>query len=462
MNAANNSESKTLKVLIAVDIQNCFIHGGSLAAPLLKSTGEAGKFHKTNVITKHFKNIKNYQDSGTDSGSVASVQLATDALEMMKGKDIVVITRDSHPHNHSSFDIYGYPGHCRKRGDFPKLHKCAPTPKGVAAGMTGGATYGSEGKEIIGTNPSFVYGLLAEEHPEFKPYVEKINNCDLKVGLTDNEINLAPTGNNTFQCSKNSERSAGLPLFIDLRKGEYCAHDAYSGFMYHVTYNVASDPTGMTIENKHGEPSPKMSTMLLEILLSKMVRSTTKSEYDKIEIDVCGLVGNICVMYTVSYGNAYAKWAAGNKEAFLANYARINGLTDSQPDLIPPIFFKYHARKGTNFLRILPDESGNPKPFKFNWNGFQTEWPSNFSKTTYPVSVMDALSGKDVGAYPDVNKFEKEMVEYEMTRLDSDALTTTVTLLEFTTAGGRRRRSTRRFPKRRGTKRAGTRRHRKY
>ena len=66
-----------LKVLIVVDVQNCFITGGSMG------------------------------------GDLANLDMMQEIADLIKKNDynVVVFTRDSHPINHKSFGIF--PNHCR-------------------------------------------------------------------------------------------------------------------------------------------------------------------------------------------------------------------------------------------------------------------------------------------------------------------------------------------------------------
>ena len=354
-----------LKVLIAVDVQNCFIHGGSLGAPLAEK-----------------KDSVDYKSASDYKGGEASIQQAKDIFQLMKGKDVVVITRDSHPNNHKSFGVQGgiYPEHCRKS-------KVSIKPKFDA--IEGGATF--NGQLIAGPDPAVAFDMVAES-PEDKTLLAKIKTCDMNIGLTNKRSNLADPKKAEYECI--GRPSGSRPVFIDVRKGEFPTMDAYSAFMYHVTY-----PDGMNFGKNDGDVNPKLSTRLLEVLLSKEVNPENKP----LNISVCGLVGNICVMYTVSYGNAYAKLVQTDRSQFDANTTAL-GLT---PPPTPPIVkFTFLGRKGTQWLRTLDGKSGF-----LGYSG--DEWTSNEK----------------------AKAVEETMVNTEIKRLDPSATVT----LDFGPSGGRRR-----------------------
>jgi nicotinamidase-related amidase len=433
-----NTSGKTLKVLIAVDIQNCFIHGGSLGAPLANTTEE--------VYNKGKYEAKN---------GVASLQQAKEVLEMMEGKDIVVITRDSHPDNHKSFisEQGLFPPHCRKskkglKPQHAEIQSCKTMNNKPAAEpevmpevmpasnmqpnkpMNGGAKYknytGAE-QELVGTDPSMAFDFAAEGNETYKQYVAKIKNCDLNVGFANVAGNQKKAIQDvTFACERSPVKQAGMPIFIDLRKGEKCDMDAYSAFNYHVIYD------GPVADRNDVPCSFGTSTMLLETLLSQQIKDAVGS-FSKVEVDVCGLVGNICVMYTATYGSQYAQMAAADPAAFQTNYARLPGLTYGGS--VPSFHFNFHGRKGTQWLRTTDGKT----PYPYNPNG---QYPN--------------MNGND----PATIKFEHDMIEVQAKKQGPNVLKD-ITIMELNgpSGGGRRKMKTRKncWPKRKGGARKGTR-----
>lgn len=354
-----------LKVLIAVDVQNCFIHGGSLGAPLAEKNDSV-----------------NYESASEYKGGEASIKQAREIFQLMKGKDVVVITRDSHPNNHKSFGVQGgiYPEHCRKS-------KVSIKPK--FENIEGGATF--NGQLIAGPDPAVAFDMVAQTD-EDNALLAKIKKCDMNIGLTNDKSNLANPETAKYECI--GRPSGSRPIFIDVRKGEFPTMDAYSAFMYHVTY-----PDGMSFGKNDGPVNPILSTRLLEVLLSKQVNPDNKP----LDISVCGLVGNICVMYTVSYGNAYAKLVQRDRVQFDKN---TNALELTPPDKIPDVKFTFLGRKGTQWLRTLDGKSGF-----LGYSG--DEWTSDEK----------------------AKAVEETMVNTEIKRLDPSATVT----LDFGPSGGRRR-----------------------
>lgn len=483
-----NNSGKTLKVLIAVDIQNCFIHGGSLAA-FSAPEGNETPYTKQNYINKKMGG--------------RAIEQAQEVLEMMKGKDVVVITRDSHPDNHKSFKSEGFvfEPHCRKskkglKKQYPDIQSCKtannkapvaaetmpqtsmpnnsepamnkqlnvpnrrnnsgnvvlnPNMKNMlateAAAQLGGASYtnvNGKTQEIVGTDPAMAYDFAAEGNDEMKALVRKIKNCDLNVGFANIQDNQKrPIEAATFVCEGTPAKQNGMPIFIDLRKGEKCDMDAYSAFNYHVTY----DPVSSDVACAFGT-----STMLLETLLSKQMKDAVGG-FSKVEVDVCGLVGNICVMYTTTYGAEYAKMAAAKPEEFEANYKRLPELTYGGS--VPPFKFNFHGRKGTQWLRTVDGTT----PYPFNPNG------------GYPRIGADTDK--------DMIDFERKMIETQATKqgvldsitiLELDPLSKNLSNAGLTgvgnvfgtgnmAGGGRRKMKTRKncWPKRSGGARKGTR-----
>jgi hypothetical protein len=311
----------------------------------------------------------------------------------MEGKDIVVITRDSHPDNHSSFSR-STPPHCRKSkaSKHQKISSCAESRQGGNL-----STYGTEKEEIIGTNASMLYKLVAQKSEKYQKLVDKIYNCDVTLGLADlgGNQNQSPE-NAIYELIIQNEKTEDLPLFIDVRKGEICSYDSFSAFMYHV------DATG----NRNLDIRSEYSTMLMETLISSKIMNMIKKDVRKefeFEIEVCGLVGNICVMFTASYGIGYynkiknilsnkplhggfpdsfedkfkqfkTKYDESvrnfqkqideesnsfkiiqnklDKKRLDYNYKRIFGLHDDQPVTVNDIRFTFYGRNGTRWLRL--------------------------------------------------------------------------------------------------------------
>ena len=155
-------------------------------------------------------------------------------------------------------------------------------------------------KEIIfnlnnGNNSEI--GIKQEE------YIKNYPNYDRKIYNVDNIE--CKTSNNT--------------KFITIAKGQYCDYESYSAFNYHINikkrkeksiiYDIFEryDSSLNFLEKLPAEE--RYSTGLFEYILKDFNEQTSKQN---INIDVCGLVTNICVINTVHQG--IAMWEKVYKE----------------------------------------------------------------------------------------------------------------------------------------------------
>jgi nicotinamidase-related amidase len=111
--------------------------------------------------------------------------------------------------------------------------------------------------------------------------------------------------------------------FITILKGEYCNYEAYSAFNYHAEIKKKERDGSLikslfNIYDKNLNELPylpaeeKLSSGLFEYILKNCTKNTKN-----IDIDVCGLVTNICVINTVHQGlamwnNVYKKYEKYN------------------------------------------------------------------------------------------------------------------------------------------------------
>jgi hypothetical protein len=122
--------------------------------------------------------------------------------------------------------------------------------------------------------------------------------------------------------------------FVALTKGERCDQESYSAFNYHVAYKLI--PGKLEVMNV-APPAfdEKNSTGLWEWILAN------RGDAEVIEIYVCGLVGNVCVIQSVLQGMAI--W----KHYYQAKNPKIS------------VQFKF-SLLGTRFTAVLPPEDINP------------------------------------------------------------------------------------------------------
>jgi hypothetical protein len=85
--------------------------------------------------------------------------------------------------------------------------------------------------------------------------------------------------------------------FITLTKGERCDQESYSAFNYHNNYDI-TNPSKPIIDTNFNSVDKNQSTGLWEWILNN------KGNAKKINITVCGLVGNVCVMHSILQGKA--------------------------------------------------------------------------------------------------------------------------------------------------------------
>jgi len=171
--------------------------------------------------------------------------------------------------------------------------------------------YGTSLKEIIyalNTNRDSEIGITQEEHIEKPYYNDTAYNVDELKYITRNASARTRTRTRT---SANASANTNTK-FISIAKGQYCDYESYSAFNYHT--KIEKDKTNSIIYDVFGKydsslnklnPLPaekRYSTGLFEYIL----KSFNEQDGGKtnINIDVCGLVTNICVVNTVHQGIA--------------------------------------------------------------------------------------------------------------------------------------------------------------
>jgi nicotinamidase-related amidase len=288
---------KIVNMLIVVDVQNCFSAGGSFGGP-----------SKNEILVNEITDL-------VDSGMY----------------DYYVVTRDMHPAHHKSHmftaskgnvfikdndtdnieevpEIDGFvkvnilnkatslggpwPPHCRVTHDEIKNVGSCKIRKSHDKEET--LSWDHKGDELnqIGNHLSKWYN---KEHPIIKHFF----NPDMKLGITDEDgqQNRSPSDvSYTLRVNKipdeiiKENRAPVLQLF----KGQLCDWDAYSAFQYHANFNDGGkDIVG----------DLNYTTGLSEVLFSNEVGvSRFYPNVEQLNITVCGLVGDVCVKYTVSYG----------------------------------------------------------------------------------------------------------------------------------------------------------------
>lgn len=327
-----------MKVLVVVDVQNCFIYKGSLGNPEANMT--------------LIREIESMVQNG--------------------GYDMIVFSRDSHPPNHESFSIY--PDHCRdmSKQKCPKsITKKVPTigntllPSktiGELAPSVSDPTIAS--LPVIGTDLAYMYYLTDIHQLVFSPHYI-IKKSDTEINILDND-KAKRSISRTYAGIKTDK-----PIIIHLSKGEYCDSDAYSAFNYHIKYSGNSANPEIPLQTQI-----KYSTGLAEIIFERLPKSNDRS---CIDIDICGLAGNICVINTFVHGSALFKQILSRNSCVSPNVLRDGKPYCFKNTCTNNLFVKlnYHYFQGTRFLPI-PGILGNFTDLKLPQNDTTNQFVLNY------------------------------------------------------------------------------------
>jgi nicotinamidase-related amidase len=313
-----SSNTQIYKILIVVDVQNCFIQGGSLGSQTITD------------IDKYITQAKNINNA-----------IETNCY------NLVAMSRDSHPINHSSLynDIdtnHGvYPSHCRNdnikcqkkykdyNNEFTKpsdnLNNVIITLKNNLKNQKQNKYTNSfidniitsHNKNILVLGTDLSYLFLGLEN--MRDVILNLNNDKNKkyticTKQTDDNIKNEPNiKNNNWETVKSIQSKNNMTNFIALQKGEYCDYESYSAFNYHIKINnkyknkteciKECDPKNNVLENL--KPKEKYSTGLFEYIIKKINNDNSNDNNNiNLQIDVCGLVTDICVINTIQQGLA--------------------------------------------------------------------------------------------------------------------------------------------------------------
>ena len=295
----------TLNVLIVVDVQNCFM--------------------KNMFGTDANENFLNQTDENN------CIEMVQQIVELTTKNDIVVLTRDLHPLNHISFekeegrvlDIPNtWPIHCRNPTQKCKSRTGTPTEP-----MRPSFDKKFSELELTFTDESFKQKLtnfikdkkisetkIMGNNLSYFFYGTDIGNDIYSLNYNNNFFGINKIGMKRSQYESNDKSNDEIndkntlddinvdaklhnKKFITLTKGERCDQESYSAFNYHNNYDI-TDPSKPTIDPNFNSIDKNQSTGLWEWILNN------KGNAKKINITVCGLVGNVCVMHTVLQGKA--------------------------------------------------------------------------------------------------------------------------------------------------------------
>jgi len=391
-------------VLIVVDLQNCFIQGGSLGE---QDVEQLTKYHQLVQDIETKIKIKNY--------------------------DLVVFSKDKHPINHSSLTdeidtVHGvYPHHCRDikcncnengstyfskkardkvRELFQKYYKddkVTSTDKQLELLLNEENRLMSKEEfkeiEILANDkthektedPITIRNLLNKYKHQYNFYtlikdyvnkenivkgldlnylfygtelarvIDKLNNGEGEIGfkynvcsnLTDLEIENEPK----FELDIKPIDGK----YVTIPKGQRCNYESYSSFNYHIKIKKNKESMTKKLFDKYDssmneiEKLPahkKYSTGLFEYII-KYLKLGQNEENVNLNINVCGLVTNICVINTLQQGIAlwnsvYSKERGMEKVTCNFKLLEYMSVPLSLPINTPYLFYPYSDSISSN------------------------------------------------------------------------------------------------------------------
>jgi len=351
----------TANVLIVVDVQNCFIDGGSFGGPSKTATlvseiadlVETIPFdyyvvtrdshpanHTSHMVTsKKGEVLVNHQNGRRTSMPEIPAFLGSPQVGLLGFEQVKPLGGIWPPHCRSLPDEAQYIGKCKPRTNLGEVNTWNVSLNDVQ-GKTNRFTKNDEGKPIIGTHPSTIYKKFYDRAPILRYF----SKPDMKLSLLDEpEMQYREPSDIKFNLTVTNipgSKDARGPV-LQLLKGQLCNWDAYSAFQYHADFR-----RGPLVNDVRGDLSN--TTGLAEVLFSKELGITHfKPNIKKVNIVVCGLVGEVCVKYTVSYGLNLLIQA--KKQGGLSGYDRIQGFYPLTPAQIPDVHFIYSSY-GTRFV----------------------------------------------------------------------------------------------------------------
>lgn len=321
------------KVLIVVDVQNCFF----------ENFGTMGWLPKDYFATDNKSELNKTRDKVKNE---FASRLSNFIKSAQTQYDIIIFTKDRHPLGHRSFG--SYPPHCINKAKTCKFTFKQDNAKTKAQNAN---TSKLKTTHNINSNPQIYaagHELLSRQldqdpfNLEYMPYKYKIS-YDGDINLKTNETEITELtkldlrgkiqyemhksfNNKTFTKTSNLTNSwfhvektldTDAAIIVRLNKGELCNFDAYGAFLYHIEYTPESSTTLNKTQHTRkvddynskfeykgiGEKDilsdltgiddlSKISTGLGEFILKYYNNSLP----DNMVIDVCGLVTNICVV----------------------------------------------------------------------------------------------------------------------------------------------------------------------
>ena len=282
----------TKKILIVVDVQNCFLFNEFQRGP------------------------GDFLNSSGDEETIKMVKEIGDLYRDHKENGFTIFTRDAHPLNHKSFNSQNlekpdpnapWPNHCRMEYSCndsntnesiaeknPKstetlktLFEKYPAKKTKIESIFGNLSDINSEYPIIGNRLSYLFNF----DPDLKEVltdldtVKQENTISIKSLIDKQNANISDLDMTTINYPETEKK------YVQLLKGQRCEEDANSAFNYHIGYKTKKGFYD-SLENRYSKDS---STGLWEFLIKKFPTQN-------LEITVCGMVGNVCVIFTVTEG----------------------------------------------------------------------------------------------------------------------------------------------------------------
>ncbi len=192
-------------------------------------------------------------------------------------------------------------------------------------------------------------------------------NTDSQIGITQEEHITKPDYNDTkYNVDKIEQQTRNSTKFITIAKGQYCDYESYSAFNYHtkikkqsikgksIIYDVFGkfDSSLNVLESLPAEK--KYSTGLFEYILKDFKNNNKGGDKKNINIDVCGLVTNICVINTVHQGIAMWEQVYKRENAGITcKFNLLEYLSIPLPITTPIEYLKYNYALQINKERDL-------------------------------------------------------------------------------------------------------------
>lgn len=387
------------KILIIVDVQNCFINGGSLGN-------------------------ESMQDS---------IKQVSQIEDLIDKNELIIFTRDYHPIGHSSFiqnDGVFLP-HCRNTNAICNGKNIETIPS--YNNKLSNVTNENEGKLKLSLDDTVIFDVKYKDHiikgTDLSYLFLSTKYAGIIKELIDNNDNRYTIGlkKNTFfgnmwefNFQNNYEKGPNIDnidyqkqtlvlnhegtekYFCQLTKGELCNYESYSAFNYHLDYTKGF---------KNAELMPcisENSTGLCEFI-NKFIEEKGYIDSNKknIEITVCGLVGNICVMHTVHQG------------LIMTNLINKNLSTRTIDH------YYYSHLKGAKFIYSCPGTLWLPDEYaKRNIDGYKLERANPNMIKDDEVEFIGELKGLKNNAEEtiEINEFNDEF-KYDMILNDETTIT---------------------------------------